>query len=71
LLHTSINAFGAVVGLFNASIVTGTDLAICIAMVVPALLIVVLTRGTLGYEPAQGRSVESGRGGSSAGLAGE
>jgi membrane protease YdiL (CAAX protease family) len=71
LLHTSINAFGAVVGLFSASIVIGTDLAICIAMVVPALLIVLLTRGRLGYESGQGRSVESAPGGSRAGLAGE
>jgi membrane protease YdiL (CAAX protease family) len=52
LLHTSINAFGLVVALFHAPIVTSTDLVICLAVVVPAVLIVVLTRGRLGYRPA-------------------
>jgi membrane protease YdiL (CAAX protease family) len=53
LLHTSINGFGTAMALFKAPIVTSTDLAICIAMVVPALLIVLFTRGRLGYEPGR------------------
>jgi membrane protease YdiL (CAAX protease family) len=51
LLHTSINAFGTAMVLFKAPVVTSTDLAVCIAMVVPALLIVLFTRGRLGYAP--------------------
>jgi membrane protease YdiL (CAAX protease family) len=54
LLHTSINAFGLVVALFHAPVVTGTDLVVCVAFVVPALLIVALTKGRLGYKPAPG-----------------
>jgi membrane protease YdiL (CAAX protease family) len=50
LLHTSYNTFGnAVQPLFPASIVTTTDLPFVIAVVVPALLILILTRGRLGY----------------------
>ena len=60
LLHTSINAFGLVVALFAAPIVTNTDLAICIAVVVPALLIVLLTRGQLGYTPGGEELVGTG-----------
>jgi len=62
LLHTSINAFGLVVALFTAPIVTNTDLAICIAVVVPALLIVLFTRGRLGYTPGGEEPVGSGDG---------
>jgi len=57
LLHTSINTFGLVLALFSARIVTSTDLAICIGVVGPALLIVLLTRGRLGYGPAQEQPV--------------
>jgi membrane protease YdiL (CAAX protease family) len=50
LLHTSINTFGILQPLFTASSVTSTDLFMCIAVVVPALLILLLTRGRLGYQ---------------------
>jgi membrane protease YdiL (CAAX protease family) len=53
LLHASINTFGIVVPLFGAPIVTSTDLPILIGAVVPALLIVLLTRGRLGYQRSQ------------------
>jgi membrane protease YdiL (CAAX protease family) len=53
LLHASINTFGLVVALFTAPSVTNTDLAICIGVMVPALLILILTRGRLGYRPGQ------------------
>ena len=54
LLHASINTFGVVVmPLFAAPIVNSTDLASLIGVVVPALLIVILTRGRLGYQPGQ------------------
>ncbi len=53
LLHASINTFSIVVPLFAAPIVTGTDLPILIAVGVAALLIVILTRGRLGYQPGQ------------------
>jgi membrane protease YdiL (CAAX protease family) len=49
LLHTSINAFGTAMALFKSPVVTTTDVAVCIAVVVPALLIVLFTRGRLGY----------------------
>jgi membrane protease YdiL (CAAX protease family) len=58
LLHTSINTFGLALALFNAPVVTSTDLAACIGVAVPALLIVLLTRGRLGYRPGQGHVVE-------------
>lgn len=51
LLHASINVFGVVMALFTAPSVTHSDLAICIAFVVPALFIIILTRGQLGYQP--------------------
>ena len=53
LLHTSINAFGTVQPFFSASSVANTDLFMCIGTLVPALLILILTRGRLGYEPGQ------------------
>jgi membrane protease YdiL (CAAX protease family) len=53
LLHASINTFSIVVALFAAPIATSTDLPILIGVLVPALLIVILTRGRLGYEPRQ------------------
>ena len=57
LLHTSINAFGMVQPLFTAKSMTSTDLFMCIGMVVPALLIIILTRGQLGYQPNQEQSI--------------
>ena len=51
LLHASYNAFGVVQPLFSAPIVTSTDLAFVISTSVPALLILILTRGKLGYMP--------------------
>jgi len=58
LLHASINGFGTAMALFNASILANSDLVICIAVVVPALLILILTRGRLGYQPGQDRSLK-------------
>ena len=60
LLHASINTFSIVVPLFSAPIVTSTDLAILIGGVVPALLIVILTRGRLGYQPGQQQPLTPG-----------
>ena len=51
LLHTSYNAFGIMQSLFSAQIVTNTDLPFAISTGVLALLIVILTRGQLGYQP--------------------
>jgi membrane protease YdiL (CAAX protease family) len=59
LLHTSINTLGLVLALFNARIVSSTDLAMCIGVMVPALLIGLLTRGRLGYRPGQEQLVGS------------
>jgi membrane protease YdiL (CAAX protease family) len=53
LLHTSINTFGIVQPLFTAPSVTSTDLFMCLGAVVPALLIIILTRGRLGYQQEQ------------------
>ncbi len=53
LLHASINTSGALVALFPVLNVTSTDLAALIGFGVPALLIVILTRGRLGYQPSQ------------------
>jgi len=50
LLHTSINAFGMVQPLFTAPSVTSTDLFMCLGVGVAALLILILTRGRLGYQ---------------------
>ena len=60
LLHASINTFGILQALFTAPSVTGTDLFMCIGVVVPALLILILTRGRLGYQPSQERAVGPG-----------
>jgi hypothetical protein len=49
LMHTSINTFGIVQPLFTAPSMTSTDLFMGIAVLVPALLIIILTRGRLGY----------------------
>lgn len=53
LLHASYNAFGVVQPLFSAPIVTSTDLPFVISTGVPALLIIILTRGRLGYKSRQ------------------
>jgi uncharacterized protein len=58
LLHTSINTFGLLQPLFSASSVTSTDLFACIGALVPALLILILTRGRLGYQPGQEKPLE-------------
>ena len=55
LLHASINTFGIVQPLFTAPSVIKTDLFMCIAFAVPAVLILILTRGRLGYQPGQGQ----------------
>jgi membrane protease YdiL (CAAX protease family) len=57
LLHASINTFGIVQPLFTAPSVTNTDLFMCIAVVAPALLILILTRGRLGYQPSQEQNI--------------
>jgi len=59
LLHASINTFGVVMALFTAPSVINSDLPICITMVVPALLIIILTRGQLGYQPGQEQPLSS------------
>ena len=61
LLHASINAFGVAAALFKAPIVTSTDLAICIGVVAPALLILLLTRGRLGCRPGHEQPVGPGQ----------
>jgi CAAX protease family protein len=53
LLHTGINTSSTLIPLFPVPIVIGTDLAALIGFGVPALLIVILTRGRLGYQPGQ------------------
>lgn len=60
LLHASINTFGSVVALFTAPSVTSTDLPILIGVMVPAILIVILTRGRLGYQSGQEELPDSG-----------
>jgi membrane protease YdiL (CAAX protease family) len=50
LLHASINTFGSIQTTFSAPIVTHTDLPFLIGFGVLALLILVLTRGRLGYQ---------------------
>ena len=53
LLHTSINAFGMVQPLFTAPSMTNTDLFMCLGVSVTAVVILILTRGRLGYQPQQ------------------
>ena len=60
LLHASYNAFGSVQALFSAPIVTNTDLPFLIGTSVPALLILILTRGQLGYKSSEEQPVLSG-----------
>ena len=51
LLHASINTFGYPASFFTSPSVTNTDLYMCIGVLVPALLILILTRCRLGYQP--------------------
>jgi len=61
LLHASYDTFGStVVPLFSAPIVTSTDLCVSIGTGLLALLILILTRGRLGYQPNQGKPLGSG-----------
>jgi hypothetical protein len=53
LLHASINTLGSVMLLFPVPIVTNRDLALLIGFGVLALLIIILTRGRLGYQLSQ------------------
>jgi membrane protease YdiL (CAAX protease family) len=54
LLHAVFNTFaGAVLPLFSAPIVTSTDLPVVTGVAVLAILIAILTRGQLGYQPGQ------------------
>ncbi len=59
LLHASYNAFGVVQPLFSAPSVTSTDLPFLISTGVPASLILILSRGQLGYKPGQGPNLAS------------
>jgi uncharacterized protein len=54
LLHASINTAGILPELFptpNIPIMTLSNIALLIALALPALLILILTRGRLGYQP--------------------
>lgn len=53
LLHASVNSFGIVPQLFGAPIVTHTDWFVLIGALVPAVLILILTRGRLDYRSGQ------------------
>jgi membrane protease YdiL (CAAX protease family) len=58
LLHASINTAGVLPALFpaaNISAMTLANLAMLFAAILPALLIVLLTRGKLGYQRTQGQ----------------
>jgi uncharacterized protein len=50
LLHASINTFSYVVPLFPIPIVSDSDLPLAVGLVLLAALILILTRGRLGYE---------------------
>jgi membrane protease YdiL (CAAX protease family) len=61
LFHASFDAFGSTVQpLFSASIVSKTNLLFAIGFAVPVLLILILTRGQLGYQPDQNQSLTPG-----------
>lgn len=51
LLHASINTLSIVIPLFPVPSVTGSDLAMAIGWGVLAVLVLVITRGRLGYMP--------------------
>lgn len=53
LLHTSINTFSLILALFSAPIVTNTDLPVAIGLGILAIIILIFTRGKLGYKPDQ------------------
>ncbi len=53
LLHTSLNTFGIVQPFFTAPSMVKTDLFMCIAAVTWAALILIFTRGRLGYLSGQ------------------
>ena len=52
LLHASINTFPTVMALFPAPIVAGTNLPVLVGVAGP-LLLVLVTRGRLGYDPSK------------------
>ena len=63
LLHASINTQEVVAPFFHSTILSPRatiDLAMLIAMVVPALLVLILTRGRLGYRHEQAQPVAAG-----------
>lgn len=62
-LHASINTFNIVMPCFTAPIVTSTDLPILIGVMIPAVLIVMLTHGRLGYQAGQEQPVRPGESG--------
>jgi uncharacterized protein len=61
LLHASYDAFGSVAQpLFSAPLVAKTNLSFVTGFGVLAILILILTRGRLGYHPAQEQPLASG-----------
>lgn len=56
LLHARINSLGPLVSLFPAPIVADTDVAVLIGFGLLALLVLILTRGRLGYPPNQAQA---------------
>jgi hypothetical protein len=63
LLHASINTAGILPELFPAPNIpdfTMANVALFIGLAIPALLIVILTRGRLGYQPGQEQYMRSG-----------
>lgn len=63
LLHASINTAGLLPELFPAPgipLFTMTNVALLVGLAMPALLIVLLTRGRLGYQPGQEQPLISG-----------
>jgi len=63
LLHASVNTAGILPELFpnpNIPVFTMSNVAMLIAVTVPALLIVLLTRGRLGYQPGQEQPSRAG-----------
>jgi membrane protease YdiL (CAAX protease family) len=50
LVHTSINTFSLILPLFSAPLVTSTDLPVAIGLGIMAIVILIFTRGKLGYQ---------------------
>lgn len=50
LLHASINTFSLILALFSAPIVMSTDLPVAIGLGILAIVILIFTRGKLGYQ---------------------